>query len=67
MTFDVREKLYRLIGADLTQIHGIGPFLALRLISECGTDMNKWPTEKHFTSWLTLCPGSKISGGKVMS
>ncbi|MEY0875007.1 IS110 family transposase [Providencia manganoxydans] len=67
MTFDVREKLYRLIGTDLTQIHGIGPFLALRLISECGTDMNKWPTEKHFTSWLTLCPGSKISGGKVMS
>ncbi|MDU7495916.1 IS110 family transposase [Providencia sp. AGC89] len=67
MTFDVREKLYRLIGIDLTQIHGIGSFLALRLISECGTDMNKWPTEKHFTSWLTLCPGSKISGGKVMS
>ena len=29
--------------------------------------MNKWPTEKHFTSWLTLCPGSKISGAKVMS
>ncbi|MGG7473653.1 transposase [Providencia sp. R1] len=67
MTFDVREKLYRLIGTDLTQIHGIGPFLALRLISECGTDMNNLPTEKHFTSWLTLCPGSKISGGKVMS
>ena len=67
LNFNVREKLYRLIGADLTQIHGIGPFLALRLISECGTDMNKWPTEKHFTSWLTLCPGSKISGGKVMS
>ncbi|MGG4610735.1 transposase [Providencia sp. Me31A] len=63
----MREKLYRLIGTDLTQIHGIRPFLALRLISECGTDMNKWPTEKHFTSWLTLCPGSKISGGKVMS
>jgi transposase len=67
LNFDVREKLYRLIGTDLTQIHGIGPFLALRLISECGTDMNKWPTEKHFTSWLTLCPGSKVSGGKVMS
>ena len=67
LNFNVREKLYRLVGTDITQIHGIGPFLALRLISECGTDMNKWPTEKHFTSWLTLCPGSKISGGKVMS
>ena len=65
--FDVREKLYHLVGADLTQIHGLGPYLALRMISECGTDMSKWPTAKHFTSWLTLCPGSKISGGKVLS
>ena len=37
------------------------------MISECGTDMSRWPTAKHFTSWLTLCPGSKISGGKVLS
>jgi hypothetical protein len=22
---------------------------------------------KHFTSWLTLCPGNKISGGRVLS
>jgi len=56
-----------LIGIDLTQIHGIGPFLALRLIAECGTDLSKWRTAKHFTSWLTLSPGCKISGGKVLS
>ncbi len=67
LNFDVREKLYHLVGADLTQIHGLGPYLALRMISECGTDMSKWPTSKHFTSWLTLCPGSKISGGKILS
>lgn len=67
INFDVRKSLYRLVGSDLTQIHGIGPYLALRLISECGTDMSRWPTAKHFTSWLTLCPGSKISGGKVLS
>jgi transposase len=67
LNFDVRERLYHLVGADLTQIHGLGPYLALRMISECGTDMSKWPTAKHFTSWLTLCPGSKISGGKVLS
>jgi len=67
LNFDVREKLYHLVGADLTQIHGLGPYLALRMVSECGTDMTKWPTAKHFTSWLTLCPGSKISGGKVLS
>ena len=59
--------LYQLTGVDLTQIHGIGPYLALRLISECGTDLTRWPSAKHFTSWLTLSPGSKISGGKFLS
>lgn len=67
LSFDVRRALYHLVGIDLTQIHGLGPYVALRLISECGTDMSKWPTSKHFTSWLTLSPGSKISGGKVLS
>lgn len=67
LNFDVRPLLYQLSGVDITQIHGIGPYLGLRLISECGTDLSKWPTEKHFTSWLTLSPGSKISGGKKLS
>ncbi|MEO2219243.1 IS110 family transposase [Chromobacterium vaccinii] len=65
--FDVRTAMYQLAGTDLTQIHGIGPFLALRLIAECGTDLSRWPTAKHFTSWLTLSPGCKISGGKILS
>lgn len=65
--FDVRGALYTLLGADLSQIHGLGPYTVLRLVSECGDDMRKWPTSKHFTSWLTLCPGSKISGGRVLS
>ena len=65
--FDVRSAMYQLAGTDLTQIHGIGPFLALRLIGECGTDLSRWRTVKHFTSWLTLSPGCKISGGKVLS
>lgn len=67
ISFDVWTALYNLVGADLTQIHGLGSYLALRMISECGTDMSRWPTAKHFTSWLTLCPGSKISGGKKLS
>lgn len=29
--------------------------------------MSRWRTAKHFTSWLTLAPGNKISGGKVLS
>ena len=67
MNFDTRPSLYRLTGVDLTQIHGIGPYLALRLIAECGTDLSKWPTAKHFTSWLSLASGCNISGGKVLS
>jgi len=67
VNFDVRAALFQLIGSDLTQIHGIGPYLALRLIAECGTDLSRWHSAKHFTSWLTLSPGSKISGGKVLS
>jgi len=65
--FDVRSMLYQLTGTDLTLIHGIGPSIALSLVAECGTDLSKWPTEKHFTSWLCLSPGCKISGGKVLS
>ena len=67
VNFDVRPLLYQLTGVDLTEIHGIGPNLALELVAECGTDLSRWPTEKHFTSWLTLSPGCKISGGKVLS
>ncbi len=59
--------MYQLAGTDLTQIHGIGPFLTLRLIAECGTELSRWPTAKHFTSWLALSPGCKISGRKVLS
>jgi transposase len=66
--FEIRTALYTLVGGvDLTQIHGLGPYAALRLVGECGTDMTRWKTAKHFTSWLTLAPGSKISGGKVLS
>src|ERR1700724_709850 len=66
-TFDVRSALYGLLGVDLTEIHGLGPSLALKLVGECGTDLRVWPSAKHFTSWLCLAPGNKISGGKVLS
>jgi hypothetical protein len=50
LNFDVRPLLYQLTGIDLTQIHGIGPSVTLELVAECGTDLGRWPTEKHFTS-----------------
>src|SRR2546422_9082812 len=65
--FDARPALYRLLGEDLTQIHGFGPYTVLRLVAECGDDMRKWPTAKHFTSWLCLAPGNTISGARLLS
>ncbi len=65
--FDVRGYLYRITGVDVTRIEGIEASTALNIIGEIGIDMSPWPTVKHFTSWLGLCPGSKITGGKVLS
>jgi transposase len=66
--FDIRTPLHHIAGGvDLTQIDGIAPYTALKLISEIGTDMSRWPSEKHFTSWLTLAPNNKISGGRLLS
>jgi transposase len=65
--FEIRTLLHQLTGVDLTQIDAIGPYGALRLLAEIGTDMSRWPTEKHFTSWLTLAPHNKISGGHLLS
>ena len=63
----VRAALHAILGVDLTQIDGIGPSLALKLVSECGTDLAAWPSAQHYTSWLGLAPHNKISGGKVLS
>jgi hypothetical protein len=63
----MRAALYGVLGTDVTQIHGLGPALALKLVGECGTDLRAWPSAKHFTSWLCLAPGNKISGGKLLS
>ena len=62
-----RRKTERFPKVFDRRIHGWGPSLALKLIGECGTDLRAWPTAKHFTSWLCLAPGNKISGGKVLS
>jgi hypothetical protein len=65
--FELRPLLHQITGVDLSQIDAIGPYTALRLLGEIGTDMTRWPTEKHFTSWLTLAPQNKISGGRLLS
>jgi hypothetical protein len=65
--FDARTYLYRITGVDLTTLDGIEAGSALALIAEIGTDISRWPSANHFVSWLGLCPGTKISGGKVLS
>ena len=65
--FDVQGQLYRMTGVDLTRIDGVDGFTALKVISEIGTDMTKWPSAKHFASWLGLSPNNRITGGRVIS
>lgn len=58
-----QELLARLCGGrDATQIPGLSVYLVLQLISEVGTDMSRWPDEKHFASWLGLAGGRRQSG-----
>jgi hypothetical protein len=63
--FDLRGQLYQLTGTDLTHIDGIDAMTAQTVVSECGIDMSRFATEKHFSSWLGLCPNHRITGGKV--
>ncbi len=64
--FDLKSELIRITGIDLTKLAGVQTTSALTIISEIGLNMNRWPTEKHFASWLSLCPNNKMSGGKVL-
>jgi len=65
--FDLRTQLYKMCGVDLTRIDGINVTTASAVLSEIGVDMSRFPTVRHFTSWLGLCPGTKITGGKMIS
>ena len=64
---DLRTELYRMSGVDFTQIPGLDVVSVQTILSEIGLDPAKFPTEKHFVSWLGLCPNNRITGGKVKS
>jgi transposase len=64
---DLRPELYHKFGVDLTGIEGIGVLTGLILLTEVGPNVSRFRTEKHFCSWLGLCPDNRISGGKVLS
>ena len=65
--FDTRQTLANWAGVDLTRINGLGLAVAMKILSELGPDLSRFANVKHFCSWLSLCPGTKISGGKVLS
>lgn len=62
--FNLKAHLIRITGVDLTAIPGIEATSALKIISEIGLDLKRWKNTKQFASWLGLCPGNKVSGGK---
>jgi len=65
--FNAPAKIAQVVKVDLTTIPGIEANTAMKILSEIGTDMSRWPNVKAFVSWLGLCPSNKISGGKILS
>lgn len=63
--FSLQKELQRITGVDFTKVPGLGVLSIQTIISEVGIDPSKWPSDKHFTSWLGLSPANKITGGKV--
>ena len=66
-TYDVRQTLANWAGVDLTRINGLEVTTVMKILTEIGPDLSRFANVKHFCSWLGLCPGTKISGGKVLS
>ena len=62
-----QAQLVSVCGVDLTRVPGLSTLAVRTIIGETGLDMNCWKSEKHFCSWLKLCPDNRISGGKVLS
>jgi transposase len=62
----MRTTLWRFAGADLSRIDGISSGAGLVILTEIGADLVSFPSERHFVSWLRLCPRTQISGGKPL-
>lgn len=65
-SFDVQAEFVRIIGIDLVAVTGLAEASVQTILSEIGTDMERFPSSKHFCSWLGLAPHNDISGGKVL-
>ncbi|TAJ04022.1 IS110 family transposase [Marinilabiliaceae bacterium JC017] len=65
--FNARNLMKVIVGVDLCEVDSLSEISVVELISEIGTDMNKWPNSKHMAAWLNLAPNTKITGGKIIS
>lgn len=65
--FNLKSHLLRMTGVDLTAVPGIDAHSGIKIISEIGLDLSRWKNAKQFASWLGICPGNKVSGGKKLS
>lgn len=60
---NLHEKLSQLLEAkDPTVLPGFTDYSLMQVIAEVGTNLERWSTAKHFTSWLGLSPGQNTSG-----
>lgn len=67
VSYDVQKLSLAYFGIDLLSVEGIGESTVMTFIAEVGNDIIKFPSKKHFTSWLRLAPNNKITGGKIIS
>jgi len=60
---DFHDKMVKLHeGKNPTILPGISDTTMLKITAEVGCDLTRWPTEKHFTSWMGLSPTKHQSG-----
>lgn len=64
---DLRTELYRVLGVDLTAVPGLNTQTISTVYAELGADLSPFPSDKHFSSWMGICPDNRVSGGKVLS
>ena len=60
---DLHKMMVQLCGGrDATVLPGITDYGLLKILAAIGGDIRRWPSEKHFTSWVGLAPRRNDSG-----
>jgi transposase len=69
LSAEIAERLrpFEVELARLDEISGVGRYTAEVLLAELGTDMRRFPTDRHAASWAAMCPGNRESAGRRKS